>query len=67
MDLPEVSEEGMNDKSKQDTIAKIVTFFQISYLVLQCLGRVLQHLTVRTIELSALAIVICSIMTSACW
>jgi hypothetical protein len=65
--FPDVTLAEMSDKSKQDTIARVVTFFQIGYLVLQCLGRAAQRLTVTTMELSALAIVICSIMTSACW
>lgn len=41
MDMPGVSAEERNDKSNQDTIAKVVTFFRISYLVPQCLDRVL--------------------------
>ena len=55
------------DKSKQDTIAKIVTCLQIAYLILQCIGRALQHLAITTLELFALAIVVCSIATSWCW
>jgi hypothetical protein len=53
--------------SKQDTVAKIVTCFQMGYLFLQCIGRYTQGLTITTMELSALAIVICSIMTSLFW
>ena len=55
------------DKSKQDTIAKIITCVQITYLILQCIGRALQNLAITTLELFALAIVICSIATSWCW
>ena len=55
------------DKSKQDTIAKVITTFQIGYLVLQCIGRAAQGLVITTMELSALAIVICAMMTSLCW
>lgn len=55
------------DKSKQDTVAKVITCFQISYLIVQCLCRAAQHLTITTMELSTLAIVVCSIMTSICW
>ncbi|KAI9808922.1 MAG: hypothetical protein M1827_007147 [Pycnora praestabilis] len=64
---PDVTTEEIWDKSKQDTIAKIITCFQIGYLVLQCLGRAAQHLAITTMELSALAIVVCSILTSLCW
>ncbi|CAF9933059.1 MAG: hypothetical protein ALECFALPRED_005467 [Alectoria fallacina] len=55
------------DKSKQDTIAKIITCVQITYLILQCIGRALQNLATTTLELFALAIVIFSIATSWCW
>ena len=55
------------DKSKQDTVAKIITCTQISYLILQCIGRALQGLAITTLELFALAIVVCSIATSWCW
>lgn len=65
--MPDTTVEEINDKSKQDTIAKVVTFFQNSYLVLQCISRYEQGLTITTLELSALAIVICSLMTSWCW
>ena len=57
----------MEDKSKQDTIAKVVTCFQFGCLIHQCLGRAAQRLTITTMELSAFAIVVCSIMTSLCW
>ena len=55
------------DKSKQDTIAKIITCTQITYLILQCIGRASQGLAITTLELFALAIVVCSIATSWCW
>lgn len=55
------------DKSKQDTIAKIITSLQITYLILQCIGRTIQRLAITTLELFALAIVVCSIATSWCW
>jgi len=65
--FPDTHEEDMADKSKQDTIAKIITSFQVGYLILQCIGRILQKLAITTLELSALAIVACSILTSICW
>lgn len=48
-------------------MAKIVTCFQIEYIVLQYIGRYNQRITITTTELSTLAIVIYSIMTSLCW
>jgi hypothetical protein len=56
--FPDTISKEMEDKSKQDTIAKVVACFQIGYLVPQCLGRAAQHPTVTTMELSALAMVV---------
>lgn len=65
--FPEVTLKEIWDKSKQDTVAKLISFFQIGYLILQCLGRVGQGLVITTLELSALAIVVCSLATNFCW
>ena len=64
---PNILRREISDKSKQDTIAKIITCIQITYLILQCIGRALQSLAITTLELFALAIVVCSIATSWCW
>lgn len=64
---PETTTLEIRDKSKQDTLAKIITCFQIGYLILQCVGRAAQGLEITTLELFSLAIVACSIMTSFCW
>ncbi|OQE20966.1 hypothetical protein PENFLA_c015G02143 [Penicillium flavigenum] len=65
--VPEVSDEELWDKSKQDTIAKLITCVQVAYLILQCIGRAASGLAVTTIELSTVAIVGCTLMTSLCW
>jgi hypothetical protein len=67
LDFPNVTSAEMADKSKQDTIAKVATCFQISYLVLQCISRYVQGFTITSMELFDFAIVICSIMTNLCW
>lgn len=65
--FPDIPLEEIWDKSKADTIAKVLTTMQICYLILQCVGRAAQHLAITTLELFALAIVVCSIATSWCW
>ncbi|KAI9714773.1 MAG: hypothetical protein M1820_000062 [Bogoriella megaspora] len=67
MEYPEISLEEIRDKSKQDNVAKIVTLFQVAYLILQCIGRAVQHLAITTLELFSLAIVVTSIATTWCW
>ncbi|KAF4769277.1 hypothetical protein HAV15_008549 [Penicillium sp. str.  len=67
IEVPEVSDEELWDKSKQDTIAKLITCVKVAYLILQCIGRAVLGLAVTTIELSTVAIVGCTLMTSICW
>ncbi|KAF2222049.1 hypothetical protein BDZ85DRAFT_274887 [Elsinoe ampelina] len=64
---PSVKSDELWDKSKQDRLFRIVTCFQISYLILQCIGRSAQKLAITALELNALGIVICSLMTSFAW
>jgi hypothetical protein len=62
---PDLTPLKMVDKPKQDTLAKIVTCFQIQDFVLNASGY-LQDLAITAMELSALAIVVYSIVTSLC-
>ena len=64
--FPDVRSEDIWDRSKQNTIAKVVTCVRIFYLVLHRVDRAIQKLAITTMKLSTLAIVICSIMTSLC-
>lgn len=65
--FPDVSPGDIDDKSKQDTIAKVLICFQVLYLVLQCIGRAALGLAITTLELSCIAIVVCSMFISFCW
>ncbi|MCJ1396906.1 hypothetical protein MMC11_000097 [Xylographa trunciseda] len=56
--LPEIPLEEIWDQFEQDAIAKIITCFQVGYLVLQCIGRASHGFAITTLELSALAIVV---------
>jgi hypothetical protein len=67
VEYPTITRREIWDKSKQDTFTKVVTAFQISYLIIQCVARAIQHLAITTLELNALAIVVCSLMTSCFW
>ncbi|KAK4187425.1 hypothetical protein QBC35DRAFT_384874 [Podospora australis] len=64
---PEISEEELWDKSKHDTLARVITCLQCGYMILTCIGRTVQGLAITTLELSTLAMVVCSLMTSICW
>ncbi|KAF2223226.1 hypothetical protein BDZ85DRAFT_289801 [Elsinoe ampelina] len=65
--FPDIPLEEIWDKSKFDSVAKLITLLQVSYLILQCVARGIQHLTITTLELFALAIVVCAIPISFCW
>lgn len=65
--LPECTEEELGDRSKLDTMGKIITCLQVSYLVIATIAHAHQGLAITTLELSALAIAVCSIMTSMIW
>ncbi|TKX25337.1 hypothetical protein C1H76_2570 [Elsinoe australis] len=67
VEYPSVKSDELWDKSKQDRLFRIVTCFQISYLILQCIGRFAQKLAITALELNALGIVVCSLMTSFAW
>jgi hypothetical protein len=67
IEYPAMSRREIWDKSKQDTFTKVITAFQIGYLILQCSARAIQRLAITTLELNALAIVVCSLMTSSFW
>ncbi|KAI0841331.1 hypothetical protein F5Y06DRAFT_261297 [Hypoxylon sp. FL0890] len=67
IDYPDIKNEEIWDKSKQDRLARAITSFQIGYLIIQCIGRAAQHLTITALELNALAIVVCSLMSAFAW
>ena len=64
---PSVSDEEIGDKSKQDLLSKVVASLQAGYLLVSCIGRAAQGLSITTLELNALAIVVCSLMTVVAW
>ncbi|KAI9866612.1 MAG: hypothetical protein M1813_001164 [Trichoglossum hirsutum] len=67
VEYPAITRKEVWDKSKQDTFTKVITTFQIGYLIVQCIARAIQGLAITTLELNALAIIVCSLMTSYVW
>lgn len=55
------------DKSKQDRLSKLISAVQAGYLIVQSIGRASQGLAITTLELNALGIVVCSLMSSFSW
>jgi hypothetical protein len=67
VEFPKITRREVWDRSKQDTFTKVITAFQVGYLIIQCSARAAQKLTITTLELNALAIVVCSLMTTFAW
>ncbi|KAF2014656.1 hypothetical protein BU24DRAFT_433898 [Aaosphaeria arxii CBS 175.79] len=57
VEYPSITKREVWDKSKQDTFTKVVTAFQVGYLIIQCIARAVQNLAITTLELNAVAIV----------
>ena len=64
---PSISEIEIWDKSKADTMTRVLTLAQATWLTIQLCGRAIQHLPTTTLELSAGAIVFCTFGTFVCW
>ncbi|KAK6524501.1 hypothetical protein TWF281_011408 [Arthrobotrys megalospora] len=64
---PTITEEEIWDKSKADSLSKLITAAQAAWLVFQLGGRAVLRLPTTTLELSAGAIVLCSFGTFICW
>lgn len=57
----------INDKSKADDLAKIVTVFQAAWILLQCLGRRLNGLPITILELNTVLHVLNAIVMYSLW
>lgn len=64
---PSISADEIWDKSKADTMARVLTLAQAGWLAIQLCGRAIQRLPTTTLELSAAAIVFCTLGTFICW
>jgi len=67
LDRPDITADEIWDKSKADTLARIVTLLQAVWVMIQLLGRAVLRLPTSTLELSTGAIVFCTFGTFICW
>ncbi|KAK7418271.1 hypothetical protein QQX98_004056 [Neonectria punicea] len=65
--MPSVSKREIDDRTKANYFAKFVTIIQTTWFLLQVIGRGITHLHVTTLELTAVAIVVCTFGTFYCW
>ncbi|PBK58763.1 hypothetical protein ARMSODRAFT_946152, partial [Armillaria solidipes] len=53
--LAAISPETIEDKSKGDALSKTFSILQISWFIVQCVARAIQHLPITLLEMTALA------------
>ncbi|KAK0229392.1 hypothetical protein EDD85DRAFT_776670 [Armillaria nabsnona] len=62
-----VSAETIEDKSKGDALSKTFSILQISWFIVQCIARAIQHLPITLLEMTALSFASLSIITYLLW
>jgi hypothetical protein len=60
--MPLISADDINDKSKTDSFARVVSVAQITWIVVQVLARVAKRLAVSQLEIAVVAFSSCAIM-----
>lgn len=62
-----MSTAAIDDRSKADSVTKLITVVQTVWFILQCLARLKQQIGITTLELSTMAFVVCTIGTNIMW
>lgn len=65
--LPKVTAKAIEDRSKADTLAKVISCIQAGYLILGVLSRLITHLPITLLEVNTLGHVICALVMYAFW
>lgn len=65
--LDAITPAAIEDRSKADVVAKIFTIVQTSWFLLASLARLIQHISMTSLELSTIAFVVCTIGTNIMW
>ena len=67
LDLPEITEESIYDRSKADIFAKIITGLQALWFTIEKLARLAKHLPLSLLEITTLAFIACSVVLTFFW
>jgi hypothetical protein len=65
--LLDFSEESINNRSRADGLGKVIVCMQTSYMILQVLGRLMNHLPVTLLEVNTLCHVLCALALYSFW
>ncbi|KFY36789.1 hypothetical protein V494_04972 [Pseudogymnoascus sp. VKM F-4513 (FW-928)] len=67
VDYPAFTKEEIDDKSKTDSVARLLTIGQAAWFVAAFISRLVQGLAVTTLELTTVSFIIVFFATSYCW
>ena len=67
LEYPKITQSEIWDKSKTDTLSRLLSLVQAIWMMIELFGRFILKLPTTTLELSAGAIVICTFGTFFCW
>lgn len=65
--IPDISREHIQDKSKSDRLAKLLTCWQAGYFCIQCIFRISQQLSITLLELNVFAHAVCALALLVIW
>jgi len=65
--LPQVTEQFISDKSKANSLAKILVMIQAGWLIVECIGRAVAGLPITLLEINTMAHVVCALIMYALW
>ncbi|KAF9008028.1 hypothetical protein BDQ17DRAFT_1407260 [Cyathus striatus] len=65
--FPNISVEDIADKSKADSLSKVILVVQVFWFVTQCIARLAQGLALAQLEVTTLAIISCMFILSIIW
>ena len=65
--LPDLRKEAIFDKSKADSLGKILVCLQAGYMVFQVIGRLAARLPITLLEVNTLGHVLCALTMYAFW
>lgn len=65
--IPEISEQSIKERSKSDSLARCITAFQVTWFATEKFARLAAHLPICLLELSTLAFIACSATIGFFW
>ena len=67
IDIPHLTSEDIEDRSKGDALSKIIAILQTSWFIVQCIARGQQRLAITELELVTLALASLNAVTFGIW